>query len=67
MPDVPPRGNASRRALGNGPYLCVLIDLALRELRQRLVGFLFLGKGCLQQLHGLVEAELRRPGWESGT
>jgi hypothetical protein len=37
--------------------LRVLVDLTLGELRQRLAGFLFLGKRRLQQLYGLVHSE----------
>jgi len=40
----------------------VLVDLALRELGERFVGLLFLAERCLQKLHRLVQAELRRPG-----
>jgi hypothetical protein len=44
--------------------LRVLVDLALRELRKRLVGLLLLTKRGLQKLNRLVEAELLRPSLE---
>ena len=44
--------------------LGVLIDLALRELRERFVGLLFLTERRLQKLHRLVQAELFGPGFE---
>ena len=42
----------------------MLVDLALRELRKRLVGLLLLTKRGLQKLNRLVEAELLRPSLE---
>ena len=44
-----------------GRLLRVLIDLALRELRKRLVGLLLLTKRGLEKLNRLVEAELLQP------
>ena len=34
--------------------LSVLIDLGFRKLREGVVGLLFLGERCFQQLHGLI-------------
>ena len=42
--------------------LRALVNLALGKLRERLVGLLFLGESCLEQLHSLIETELRCPG-----
>jgi len=42
----------------------VLVDLALRELCERFVGLLFLAECHIQQLHRLVQSELRGPGLE---
>ena len=41
--------------------LSVLVDLVFCKLREGLVGLLFLGERCLQQLHSLIQAELRGP------
>ena len=39
--------------------LSVLVDLALRKLRESVVGFLFLRERCFQQLCGLIQPKLR--------
>ena len=44
----------ARWGLTRSSRLCVLVDLALRELRQRLIGLLFLAQRRLQQLHRLI-------------
>ena len=63
MAGTPRVGNASaRRWKRPSRRLRVLVDLALSELCQRLVGFLFLGKRRLQQLYGLVHSKPGRPG-----
>ena len=40
----------------------MLIDLALREPRQRVVGLLFFGESRLKELYGLGQAKLSRLG-----
>jgi len=42
--------------------LSVLVHFALGELCQGLVRLLFLGKGRVQELHGLLQPEFLRPG-----
>jgi hypothetical protein len=34
--------------------LSVLIDLGFRKMREGVVGLLFLGERCFQELHGLI-------------
>ena len=46
-------GGCEGRRIRSGS-LSVLIDLAFRKLREGLVGLLFLGERCFQQLHGLI-------------
>ena len=61
MPQQSSRGGNDR---ATSRRLRVLVDLALRELRERFVSLLFLAKCRIQQLHRLVQSEYRGPGLE---
>ena len=47
-------GRVAERGGSASGSLSVLIDLGFRKLREGVVGLLFLGERCFQQLHSLI-------------